>query len=361
MNWLRQNEINDTKSFVYEYIWVDGLHQLRSKSRVLTSDSVFTVNNLPEWNYDGSSTHQADSQKNTEVILKPVCIYDNPFTASTGNTFFFLVLCETYNIDNTPHETNTRHKAKEIFDAHLDEIPWFGLEQEYFMEGMCVVNTKILNTFNATHVADADFDHCQFYCGTNLGPIQRKIADEHMRTCIQIGLKISGINAEVSPQQWEFQIGPCEGIESGDHMFIARFLLERIAEKYNVSISYSPKPNKEINGSGCHINFSTKNTRTKHAKNGKSGLDYIYTYIDRLKDSHIELMEVYGKNNESRLTGIHETSSYHVFTYGVGTRNTSIRIPTCAFQNNCGYLEDRRPGSNIDPYQATSQLFQNCF
>lgn len=330
-------------SSIYEYIWLDGDNQLRSKVRVIdTKQNVsLTDNSFPQWNYDGSSTNQANSDGNTEVILKPIRVYHNHLST---NSFF--VLCETFNIDGTPHETNSRHKATQIFSSHQsNEKPWFGLEQEYFMINVNKIDKK---------------DN-EYYCGVSLGNIQRKIAEEHLNVCIQTGLKISGINAEVSPCQWEFQIGPCEGINSGDHMTMARFLLERIAEKYDVSISYEPKPIEGINGSGCHINFSTENTRNKiNEKTGKTGLSYIYDYIDRLKESHSDLIRVYGKNNHMRLTGKNETSSHETFSSGVGTRNTSIRIPNETHQTQCGYLEDRRPGSNIDPYEATSLLFKKC-
>ena len=297
---------NYENSYIYEYIWIDGWNKLRSKIRVIKSELELNIDTLPNWNFDGSSTNQANSDGNTEVILKPVKKYNSFF----NNTLLVLVLCETYNVDGTPHETNSRYNAKQIFDKHLFEKPWFGLEQEYFM------------IFSSDYKKESN----NYYCGTSLGDIQRKIMIEHLNCCIECGLIISGTNAEVSDKQWEFQIGPCLGIESGDHVTMSRFLLERIAEKYNVTISYEPKPINDINGSGCHINFSTINTRNKSDENGKSGLSYIYDYINKLKQSHCEMNEVYGENNHLRLTGKHETSSFHTFTSGIGTRNTSIRI-----------------------------------
>jgi glutamine synthetase len=299
---------------------------------------------LPEWNFDGSSTNQANSDGNTEVILKPVKLYKDKYklisNCSSCKEYLF-VLCETYNIDESPHATNSRHIAKQIFDAHLEEKPWFGLEQEYFM---------YINEQNNIYKEHSN----GYYCGISLSNIQRKIMTEHLNYCIETGLIISGTNAEVSPCQWEFQIGPCKGIESGDQLIMARFFLERIAEKYNAYISYHPKPRHDKNGSGCHINFSTSKSRCKN------GLDYIYKYIENLSKCHSEMNDVYGENNHLRLTGKHETSSFDSFTSGVGTRNTSIRIPNETHKNQCGYLEDRRPGANIDPYKATSMLFIKC-
>jgi glutamine synthetase len=177
-----------------------------------------------------------------------------------------------------------------------------------------------------------------------------------MFACIHSGLQISGINSEVSEKQWEFQIGPCEGILAGDHLIIARYLLEKIAEKYDVRINYHPKPDKNINGSGCHINFSTFKTR-----DDEDGIEEINRCIKCLSENHEELIKVYGNNNDLRLTGFHETSSYNKFSWGVGTRNTSVRIPNQVIRDNGGYFEDRRPASNIDPYLATSNLFKVCY
>ena len=339
-------------TFICEYIWLDGCNNLRSKIRVIKLEfqNSMTFNKLPEWNFDGSSTNQANSDGNTEVILKPVKMYADKYklisNCSSCREYFF-VLCETYNIDGTPHATNSRHHAKQIFDTYSDEKPWFGLEQEYLMNGNGLVQISATNNPNKNNN----------YCRIFLSNIQRKIMTEHLNYCIETGLIISGTNAEVSPTQWEFQIGPCEGIQSGDQVIMARFFLERIAEKYDVEISYHPKPRDDINGSGCHINFSTENTRNKFDNNGKTGLTYIYNYIENLRQCHSEMNTVYGENNHLRLTGKHETSSFNSFTSGIGTRNTSIRIPNETNKQHCGYLEDRRPGANIDPYKATSMLF----
>ena len=158
----------------------------------------------------------------------------------------------------------------------------------------------------------------------------------------------------MSANQWEFQIGPNIGISAGDDLIIARYLLQHIAESYNVGIYYNPKPYKNINGSGCHINFSTCATRNA------SGIVDIYKYIERLNDCHDKLINNYGEGNRERLTGIHETSSYDTFSWGIGTRNTSVRIPNHVIKDGCGYFEDRRPAANIDPYLATSSLFEAC-
>lgn len=326
---------------ILEYIWVGGKGELRSKTRVINNfffvDSPYDTKYIPEWNYDGSSTWQADSNENTEVILKPCYICFDPLRR-IDRTDCYLVLCETYDISGNPLSTNSRYNAKHIFDQKTDLNPWFGLEQEYF-----IINKNELSNKEGYH-----------YCGTMTNNIQRQIVNEHLSCCIKAGLRISGLNAEVTDNQWEFQIGPCVGLESGDQLYIARYLLERIAEKYDSIVSYHPKPYKNVNGSGCHTNFSTIETRN----NG--GFSKIKEYMTKLEKYHNKHIEVYGDDNYLRLNGKHETSSMEKFTWGIGTRNTSVRIPNQTAKDNCGYFEDRRPASNIDPYKVTSVIFETC-
>ena len=317
---------------VLEYIWIGGNGELRSKTRVLNKN-IHTITEVPIWNFDGSSTGQAEFTTNTEVILQPVKMYNNPFLLG------YLILCETYTNDS-PHITNNRSNALKIFKEKVEEESWFGLEQEYFM---------------MREDWDINVEQGKYYCGIgNKTNIERIIAEEHLLACIHIGLNISGLNAEVASKQWEFQIGPCVGIEAADQLYIARYLLERIAEWYGVNISYEPKLYKNINGSGCHTNFSTKKTRSDN------GLTEIWNCINKLERTHIDHMLVYGKNNKERLTGHHETANYNTFSYGVGTRNTSIRIGNETFKDKKGYFEDRRPAANMDPYLVTSIIFKTC-
>jgi glutamine synthetase len=197
----------------------------------------------------------------------------------------------------------------------------------------------------------------QYYCSVGTeNAFGRQIADYHLRMCIIAGVKISGINAEVAPGQWEFQIGPCEGIEQGDHMWIARYLLERVGELFHVSINFEPKPMKgQLNGSGCHTNFSTHNMR--NGTSNRTGLEYIDEAIKKLSIKHSEHMEVYGSGNEERMTGEFETAKYDVFSDGIANRGCSIRRGNETYKNQKGYFEDRRPSSNCDPYLVTSKIF----
>jgi glutamine synthetase len=332
---------NRASKTILEYIWIGGKGEIRSKTKVIHKLLPFDAQYMPEWNYDGSSTWQADSNGDTEIILKPCQVYKN--TLAFFNDVCYLVLCDTYDSNGNPTSTNHRQFANEIFEKGEEYEPWFGLEQEYFIE-FPENNNRLLNE---------DGYH---YCGKSDSILERCIAEEHMCACIETGLQISGINSEVSNFQWEFQIGPCEGIMASDQLTIARYLLERIAEKYGAKINYHPKPNKNINGSGCHINFSTYRTRYPD-----SGIEEIHRCINCLSEKHDELIKVYGNNNDLRLTGFHETSSYDKFSWGIGTRNTSVRIPNQVVRDKDGYFEDRRPASNIDPYLATSNLFKVCY
>ena len=255
-----------------------------------------------------------------------------------------LVLCDTYDTFGSPLKCNYRHKAEKIFNSDLEQKPFFGLEQEFFI------------VFGERHdnLVATNFKEGYHYCGRSTQWLEREIMETHLKMCIETGIKISGINAEVSDGQWEFQIGPCEGIEAADHLVVARYILERICERYNAYPNYYPKPNANINGSGCHVNFSTSDTRDEN------GIETIKSYIEKLENVHSDTLLHYGSDNHLRLTGLHETSSMDKFSSGIGTRNTSIRIPNHVVKDKCGYFEDRRPAANIDPYDATSHIFKVC-
>ena len=333
--------IKHNSKTILEYIWIGGKNEIRSKTKVFHSFLPFELVVIPDWNYDGSSTWQADSNGDTEITLKPSALFKDPFRI-IKDTACYLVLCDTYKSNGEPTETNHRHKANSLFDNVLEEEPWFGLEQEFFFSHNGILQPVVENK-EGYH-----------YCGTTQIVNERIIAERHLQMCIEAGINISGINSEVEKGQWEFQIGPCEGIEAGDHLIVARYILERLAEQIECSICYLPKPKENINGSGCHINFSTIGTRSEN------GIEVIHTYINRLSKKHTEHINVYGQNNHLRLTGKHETSNINEFTWGIGTRNTSIRIPNQVFRDKRGYFEDRRPAANIDPYQATFQMFKTC-
>ncbi len=341
-------------SICLDYIWLDNEKNFRSKIKVWnidTSTSKFNGKNydvLPEWTYDGSSTKQADGE-DSEIVLKPVAIF--PKLAGHG----YYVLCATYNlepeIDNngiqtwkyTPTRNNTWHNANEVFEKYKDEKPWYGLEQEYF-----------ININDRTRV---DNEQGQYYCG--VGPdncFYREIAEEHMEECLKCGINISGINAEVAPNQWEFQVGPVEGIHAANQLLLSRYLLIKLCEKKKVRVNFHPKPlyhvQQSVNGSGCHTNFSTENMRKE------GGMTYIQNACSRLEKEHKKHMENYGIDNELRMSGECETAKFDTFSSGKADRTSSVRIPLFVERDGYGYFEDRRPASNCDPYLVTSLILE---
>lgn len=331
-----------------EYIWIGGNYEIRSKMRYVKSINICDQDLLKKlvWNYDGSSTGQANT-KDSEIILKPVRVFKNPIYDFT-HQISFIVICETYHQNGEPTATNHRKFANDIFNKDIDADPFFGMEQEYF-----IIDPKT----DLPLGYDPKKKQGQFYCsvGTD-NAFGRKIAEEHYRACIECAIYIAGMNAEVAPGQWEFQVGVCDGIEAGDHMLIARYLLIKIAEKHSMRISFDPKPLKGTwNGSGCHVNYSTVQMREGTKKH--NGLYYINKAIDFLAAKHDEHMAVYGSGNKARMTGKNETSSYTKFTSGVGDRTASIRIGNETFIKEKGYFEDRRPSANCDIYLVTAYIF----
>lgn len=328
---------------IVEYIWLGGNNELRSKTKVM-NEEVYSIDNLSNWNYDGSSTLQA-SGDDSEVIIKPRALFNDPFRGNNHK----LVLCDTYTVSDIPLENNHRHWANELFEQKLEEEPWFGLEQEYFMVD---IKTGLPIGYNPEKTQG------QYYCSVGAeNAFGRIIAEKHLNACIFAGVKVSGINAEVAPGQWEYQIGPCVGIEQGDHLWMARYLLQRIGEIHGVSINIDTKPLKgDWNGSGCHSNYSTKNMR--EGNGNKSGLMYIEEAIEKLSLKHDEHMKLYGSGNEERMTGAHETASFDKFSHGIANRGASVRIGNENYKNQKGYFEDRRPGSNCDPYLVTGIMFK---
>ena len=329
-----------------EYIWIDGSGNLRSKTKVIREKEVsskLTLSDLPIWNYDGSSTGQATGD-DSEVLIKPVYMCNDPFRGNGQ-----LVLCETLNKDNTPHLTNTRRSYADLLINHSDLVPMFGFEQEFFvLKNGNVVNLKEgQNLNNLTKQGN-------YYCGVGGENICiREFAEKAMEMVLNAGLNITGMNAEVAPSQWEFQV--CStGVEAADELYMLRYILQRVAELYGYSINIQPKPlSGEWNGSGCHTNFSTSKMRAD------GGVEEIMRCINVLSTRHEHHMSHYGADNRQRMTGSCETASYDVFSHGYGDRTASIRIPNSVFLEGKGYLEDRRPGSNMDPYVVSKLLVES--
>jgi len=333
-----------------EYVWLDMDQLPRSKTTTMTHIPR-TVDDLKVWNYDGSSTGQAAGH-NSEIYLKPRAIFKDPFRGAPH----VLVLADSWNAwEDKPSKGNTRAECAEVMDKYADHEPWFGIEQEYTImrPGKIGVDSKQPLGFNEDGSEPAP--QGPYYCGVgNKRCIGRDIVDEHYKMCLEAGVKISGTNMEVMPGQAEFQVGPCRGIEMGDHLTMARYLMLRLSEKYNYIISFSPKPitKGEWNGAGCHCNFSIKRMRAP------GGYDVITKVCDAFGKMAIEHIKEYGEGNDKRLTGKHETCSINDFKWGVADRGASIRIPRDAEAAGRGYMEDRRPGANCDPYRVTKRMMQ---
>lgn len=323
---------------IVEYIWIDSSKLLRSKARTIYSDLV------PEWNFDGSSTGDAIGIS-SEIVLIPRAKFNDPFRGSPN----LLVLCDCHKTitGQCPINSNTRYPAEEIFNKVLKFHPWYGFEQEYVL--LDNNTSRPLGWSSDSNI----FPEAQgkYYCGVGIDRVHgRHIIEEHYKKCLNAGIKISGINAEVMLGQWEYQVGPCEGINAGDELWMSRYILHRICEKYNVKVSFDPKPIEgDWNGSGLHTNFSTIQMRND------GGIKFIHNAIAKLSKKHKEHLVVYGDNSK-RLTGTHETSSPDVFSYGVANRTASIRIPIFINKAGKGYFEDRRPASNADPYLVSAKL-----
>lgn len=325
--------------YKFEYIWLDGyrpIASLRSKTKILEMDAYDGgLEQLSEWNFDGSSTQQATGS-NSEVVLKPVRVYPDPERVNG-----YLVVAETLNPDGTSHATNTRG----LVDTKDIEGFWFGFEQEYVLMD---------DSGRPVGFPSGGYPEPQgpYYCAVGNRYVSgREIIEEHLDACLDAGLGITGVNAEVMLGQWEFQCFG-EGLRAADDLLVARYLLFRSSERHGVSVELHPKPMQgDWNGSGMHANFSWPHLREV------GGEDYIYKILANFETHHTEHLAEYGAHNELRLTGEHETASMDKFSYGVADRGASVRIPIFTVQDNWkGYLEDRRPASNADPYRVMSRI-----
>ncbi len=325
-----------------EYIWMDGQStaKLRSKTKIVDGP-ILKISDLPDWGFDGSSTYQAEGHF-SDCQLKPVKYIPDPIRG--GNNV--LVMCEVLNADGSTHVSNTRAHLREVSEKYRFEEAWFGIEQEYtFFKGAKPLGWPD-NGFPAPQGG--------YYCGVGSDEVfGRPIVEKHMQMCLSAGLSICGINSEVMPAQWEWQVGPLGPLEVADELWLSRWLLYRVAEDFDVSATLYPKPVKgDWNGAGAHTNFSTK------AMRAPGGLEVVKAACEKLKMKHKEHIAVYGEHNEERLTGKHETSSINDFRYGVSDRGASIRIPMATANNGMGYLEDRRPAANMDPYKVCARLLE---
>ena len=325
-----------------EYIWLDGYEpvpNLRSKTKVVEFGAFPAVEELPVWGFDGSSTRQAEGS-NSDCLLQPVAAFPDPARRNG-----LLVMCEVLLPDGTAHPSNSRATIPD------DPGTWFGFEQEYFLYQDGVPLGFPREGFPAPQG--------EYYTGVgykNVGDIAREIVEAHIDLCLDAGINLEGINAEVAKGQWEFQIFGEGSKRAADEVWIARYLMLRLCERYRVDVNFHPKPlgiEHDWNGSGMHTNFSTEHMREV---GGEDYFDALMAAFDAHKSEHIA---VYGPDNHMRLTGLHETAAIDEFTFGVANRGASIRIPHSFVANDHrGYLEDRRPNSLGDPYRIAGRILQ---
>jgi len=330
------------KKIKFEYIWLDGhtpIPNLRSKTKILNLDSYNgELETIPMWAFDGSSTKQAEGHS-SDCILKPVKIY-----LDTTRTNAYLVLCEVYNADGMPHPSNMRT----LIDKKQSEEFWIGFEQEYVFMSR---ELRPIGFPSGGYPAPQG----PYYCAVGSEFIAgRKVVEAHLDLCSEAGINITGINAEVMLGQWEYQCFGKNALDAADDLLVSRYLLYRVAEQYDFVVNFHPKPIKgDWNGSGMHTNFS--NTQLRDV----GGEEYIKKIMVAFERSHQEHMKEYGAYNEERLTGLHETASIHKFSYGISDRGASIRIPLYTKEHGWkGYLEDRRPSSNADPYRVVRVIMK---
>ncbi len=320
-----------------EYIWLDGYkpeQNLRSKTKVI-SGKVKNLKDAPQWSFDGSSTQQAEGSY-SDCLLQPVRMIPDPVRNNA-----FLVMCEVLNPDGSPHISNMRSKVQDESDQ------WFGFEQEYAF----MIHGRPLGF----PVNSEDFPEPQgpYYCAVGADNVTgRDIVEEHLDLCIEAGLSITGINAEVMLGQWEYQLFGKGSLRASDDLWLSRYLLIRTAEAYGVQISLHPKPVAgDWNGSGMHTNFSDKKMRDA---GDEEYYNNIYKAFEKNQKKHID---AYGSKNELRLTGKHETQSIHTFSVGISDRGASLRVPQPTVNSGYkGYLEDRRPAAHADPYKIVKVI-----
>ena len=320
-----------------EYIWIDGTlptSKLRSKTRVLDIGE-----EPPIWGFDGSSTNQAPGEQ-SDCVLRPVLVVPDPLRDDNDK----LVMCDVLLTDMTPHPSNTRAACAAMAEKHDASDTWFGIEQEY----------TLFKGARPLGFPETGFPAPQggYYCGVGADEVfGRPLVEDHKAACIEAEIAISGINAEVMPGQWEFQIGPVVAPTVADHLWLARWLLYRLGEDYGISATLDPKPVAgDWNGAGAHTNFSTIAMRENYEPCVEAA-----EALGRRADLHIAN---YGDRIEERLTGLHETAKYDEYFYGVSDRGASVRIPWQVEVDRKGYIEDRRPNANCDPYIVTKLILE---
>ncbi len=335
-----------------EYIWIDGqipTSKMRCKTRILEDhrDLTTDLERIPEWGFDGSSTYQAETA-HSDCDLRPAFVVPDPLLGPPN----ILVLCEVYLPNGDPHPSNSRRILREAVERYRKHEPLFGVEQEYTLydpDTERPLRWPVARGYPAPQG--------RYYCGVGSDEVYGGgFIRDHTTVCLEAGIGLYGTNGEVMPSQWEFQIGTLPPLEIADHLWLARWLMYRLGEKHRIVMRLDPKPiSGDWNGAGAHTNFSIAAMRR-----APDGIDTLLSACEKLGRFHKQHVaeHVYGAENHLRLTGRHETCDINTFRYGVGDRGASIRIPAKVNLARCGYLEDRRPAANMDPYRVCTALLE---
>lgn len=320
----------------YEYVWLDGpvLHSKIKATIDATPPEWFAVvDDTQPPSQMTKNTPQKHNLPYSDCFLVPVQTYNNPTSPD------HLVLCQVQNHDHLPHASNTREAAARIV---TDEW-WFGFEQEYYLTDL---DGRLLGQQHGNgKIGD------EHYCGVGAdNVVGREIADAHLFACLKAGIEITGTNAEDGMGQWEYQCFG-KGIKAADDLWVSRFLLRKIAEQYRICVNYNPMPKRNWYGSGMHTNFSNAKMRTT---GGQALFDKL---CHQLEIHHSEAMLCYGSDNQLRFTGQHKSPDLSHFSHGIDDRCACIRIPLYTLDRGWkGYMEDRRPASNADPYRVIHHI-----
>lgn len=357
---------------IAEYIFIDALGATRSKTKVFEcAQNNITLECFSEWNADGSSCGMSEGKK-SDIVIRPVAFFKDPFRQTWPNVECYLVLCDTYDMNNRAHISNNRFECMQICARTKDQEPWFGIEQEYILyeltdSGVKPYGWKNLDTPSAkfphqehpevksSAVCSEILASAPSYCGNGGDRVfGREIVEKHLQHCLFAEINIVGINAEVIPGQWEFQLFAESGTKIGDELWVARYILSRVAEEYGAFIELHPKPlGNEWNGSGAHLNFSIRTMRNEN------GLEEIIKACERMEPVKMRELHLAAYGNEAnklRLSGKCETARFDEFTWAVADRGTSVRIPYSS--QGPQYAEDRRPSAICDPYKVITRMLK---
>ncbi len=325
-----------------EYIWLDGkkpVPDLRGKTLIKTFDKPPTLGDLPNWGFDGSSTMQAEGRK-----LRLRAKAGGSLSGRQPQGRFYR---SERSPAPGPHAASHQHARDHRERSRPVDRPRAGI--------LPVSRTGVRWASRKTATPALRKARTTAALAINIwADLARKIVDEHLELCLAAGINHEGINSEVAKGQWEFQIFAKGSAKAADDTWTARYLMLRLCEKYEVDMVLHCKPIKgDWNGSGMHCNFSTKYMREV---GGKEYFESLMKAFEANIPSHIA---VYGPDNHLRLTGLHETQAIDKFSYGLSDRGASIRMPVNFIKNGYkGYLEDRRPNSEGDPYQIVSRILK---